>query len=128
MKTTERYARFVDAGTLVDTEEKKKFLVAMGLAGEGGEVCDYLKKVLLHGKPLDRETLVEELGDVLWYIQLGCNVFGLTVDEIIEYNIEKLTSRYPQHYGDLDQWKASSGLPDGGTSNIIDPYKNHRPR
>jgi NTP pyrophosphatase (non-canonical NTP hydrolase) len=104
MKSNPLYEEFVSAGTLPETELEAKFLVGMGIAGEGGEVCDLLKKHLLHKKPLDREKLVAELGDVLWYIQLGCNVFDISVDEIVEYNIKKLCARYPDHYGDTARW------------------------
>lgn len=41
--------------------------VALGLIGETGEVADIVKKHLWHGKPLDREHFIEELGDVAWY-------------------------------------------------------------
>lgn len=43
-------------------------VLALGLAGEAGEVADYLKKVVGHGHALDRETLRDELGDCLWYL------------------------------------------------------------
>jgi NTP pyrophosphatase (non-canonical NTP hydrolase) len=104
MKSNPLYEAFIRAGTMPDTERDQKLLVGMGVAGEGGEVCDLLKKHILHKKPLDREKLVAELGDVLWYIQLGCNVFDISVDEIIEYNIKKLCARYPDHYGDTARW------------------------
>lgn len=39
----------------------------LGLVGESGEVCDLVKKHVLHGHALDREKLIKELGDVLWY-------------------------------------------------------------
>lgn len=41
--------------------------LALGVAGEAGEVCDLIKKHVGHGHPLDRDKLVKELGDVLWY-------------------------------------------------------------
>ena len=104
MKSTAKYTEFVGHGTMADTERDKKLLVGMGLGGEGGEVCDYLKKVLLHGKPYEKAKLVEELGDVLWYVQLGCNVFDITVEELVRENIEKCVKRYPDHYGPIQNY------------------------
>lgn len=42
-------------------------VVQLGLCGEAGEVADIVKKHLGHGHPLDRDKLIEELGDLLWY-------------------------------------------------------------
>jgi len=41
---------------------------ALGLSGEAGEVADMLKKHLFHSHPLDRDAMVKELGDCLWYV------------------------------------------------------------
>jgi NTP pyrophosphatase (non-canonical NTP hydrolase) len=64
----EQFQAFVKHGNFTKDERDSKFLAAMGLAGEAGEVCDLLKKHLLHGKELDRDELNKELGDVLWYL------------------------------------------------------------
>lgn len=98
------YQRFVAVGNFTKGEKEAQFLAAMGLAGEAGEVCDYLKKVLLHGKPLDREKLVEELGDVVWYVFHTLNTFGMSLDEILEHNVRKLCDRYPDGYGKPEEW------------------------
>lgn len=67
----------------------------LGLAGEAGEVCDYMKKCLFHDKPYDRETLIEELGDLAWYMnQLIC-VAETSWGEVFDKNIKKLSKRYP---------------------------------
>ncbi len=71
---------------------------AMGLIGECGEVVDIIKKHFGHGKPLNEEHLVEELGDVLWYVNQIANNFGLDIKTIIRYNINKLSRRYPHEY------------------------------
>ena len=54
---TESYAHFVDVGNFTNGERDAKFLAAMGLCGEAGEVSELLKKHLLHGDDLDREEL-----------------------------------------------------------------------
>ena len=70
---------------------------ALGLAGETGEVCDKLKKVIRDKNgAISDETKVEikkELGDVLWYLAAISNELGIAFDDVAESNIVKLTSR-----------------------------------
>lgn len=70
-------------------------LGAMGIAGEAGEVADYIKKVVFHSHGLSREKLAEELGDVMWYIAYLSEVIGYSLSEIAEINMKKLRKRYP---------------------------------
>lgn len=72
----------------------------LGLAGEAGEVIELIKKHCFHGKPLDRENLRKELGDVLWYISAICTEVGLELSDVAEANIDKLFARYPNGYVD----------------------------
>ncbi len=67
---------------------------SLGLAGETGEVIELVKKWKYHGAELNRERLLEELGDVLWYLTLLANSFGFTLEEIAARNLEKLEERY----------------------------------
>lgn len=71
---------------------------AMGLAGEAGETADYLKKVLGHGHPLDLPRIEKELGDVLWYLAVLANSFGLSLNQVAKTNVEKLRTRYPEGF------------------------------
>jgi NTP pyrophosphatase (non-canonical NTP hydrolase) len=81
----------------VDCEIKEWLAVqTLGLAGEAGEVTEHVKKYLLYGRPLDREALDKELGDVLWYISELCTILGLSLEQVAENNIEKLRTRYPE--------------------------------
>jgi NTP pyrophosphatase (non-canonical NTP hydrolase) len=112
MSLPERYEEFVRIGNFTENERDSQFLAAMGLAGEAGEVCDYLKKVLLHGKELDRVKLKDELGDVLWYLQHACNVFDIPMSEIAHGNILKLCKRYPGGYGDSARWYDRPEIPE----------------
>lgn len=50
-----------------------------GLVGEFGELCDLYKKIWFHGHPEDREHILKECGDVLWYLALYCRCRGLTI-------------------------------------------------
>ena len=71
---------------------------SMGLAGEAGEVVDYLKKVVGHGHPLDKDILSKELGDVLWYVAALCAHNGLSMSEVAQGNVDKLKVRYPDGF------------------------------
>jgi NTP pyrophosphatase (non-canonical NTP hydrolase) len=68
---------------------------AVGIAGEAGEVVDNIKKAIFHQHGLDRQKLKEELGDLLWYMAGLCTQLGLSLDEVMVSNIEKLRKRYP---------------------------------
>jgi NTP pyrophosphatase (non-canonical NTP hydrolase) len=73
---------------------------AMGLAGEAGEVVDVIKKVLFQGHDIEAEEdrIVEELGDVLWYVCEIATVLGMPLGEIMERSDEKLKARYPDGF------------------------------
>ena len=72
--------------------------MCMGLAGEIGEVIDIMKKHIYQGKELDITDVIEEVGDVLWYIANFCNVNNITMDECMESNIKKLRERFPNGF------------------------------
>lgn len=81
-------------------------LYGLGIAGEAGEVADEIKKVLFHGKTIDRDHLIGEVGDVLWYSDRVLLVLDCTMEEALASNVAKLRSRYPggwdaapQHFG-----------------------------
>lgn len=101
----ERYKEFVngkvkiDNSNLADVDGNNDYyvrlnLAALGIAGEAGEVVDLLKKTLMHGKELDRFHLAYEMGDLLWYLTLLSNVTGISFDEMMRLNMEKLDERY----------------------------------
>lgn len=70
----------------------------MGLCGEAGEAIDIVKKHLHQGHPLDKEALVKELGDIAWYLAETATALGVSLEEVMERNIEKLKKRYPQGF------------------------------
>lgn len=83
------------------SEDGKKDMVlngVLGLAGECGECCDIVKKHKFQGHDLDKEHLKDELGDVLWYIAETCSGLGITLEEVAEYNLNKLHKRYPKGF------------------------------
>ena len=71
---------------------------AMGLSGEAGEVADLVKKGIFHQQGLDKEKLKKELGDVLWYLAALCTDLDLTLEEVMQHNIDKLKARFPNGY------------------------------
>lgn len=71
---------------------------ALGLTGEAGEYADILKKHLYQGHELDKHHLAKELGDILWYVAMGCQAIGYSMDEVMLMNIEKLKKRYPDGF------------------------------
>ena len=70
----------------------------MGLCGESGEVIDLVKKHVSHGHPLNREKLIDELGDVAWYLAECATVLDVTLEDVLARNIEKLRKRYPEGF------------------------------
>ncbi len=69
----------------------------LGLTNEAGEVAGKIKKIFRDKggviNAADKEALKSELGDVLWYLAQVCTELELSLDEVAEYNIEKLFSR-----------------------------------
>ena len=70
----------------------------IGLASEGGEFNEIIKKCVFQGKPLNEDTIFHmkrELGDIMWYWINACRALDLDPDQVIEENVRKLESRYP---------------------------------
>ena len=112
----ERYQKFVDAVTsdastdfvalsdrLVELDEKganiERLLTAgVGINAEGGEFLEIIKKMVFQGKPWDdhnREHLIIELGDLMWYVANACMALEVSFDDVIARNVTKLEKRYP---------------------------------
>lgn len=83
------------------TPEKAHLLhMAVGLAGEAGELLDAVKKHVIYNKPLDEENVKEEMGDIEFYKEGIRQGVGISRDEILQANIAKLSVRYSQGYSD----------------------------
>tara|TARA_Y100001970_G_scaffold200378_1_gene243733 strand:+ start:251 stop:652 length:402 start_codon:yes stop_codon:yes gene_type:complete len=111
-----RYEEFVDA---VTSDSSKDFVAladrmgeldrqganierlttaGVGLAAESGEFLEIVKKMVFQGKPWNednREHLIIELGDVMWYVAQACMALEIDFDDVIKGNIKKLEKRYP---------------------------------
>lgn len=71
---------------------------ALGLTGEAGEVADIIKKHLYQGHGLCPDEVIEELGDVIWYVALMADCFNVTLGFVMQQNITKLKARYPEGF------------------------------
>ena len=111
----DKYSQFVDA---VTSDESKDFLAlsdrlvmldekganierlltaGVGLNAEAGEFLEIVKKMIFQGKPWsedNREHLVIELGDAIWYIANACMALEVSFDEVVALNVKKLKKRY----------------------------------
>ena len=70
----------------------------VGLAAESGEFLEIVKKLVFQGKPWNadnREHLIIELGDVMWYVAQACMALDISFDDVIRGNVRKLEKRYP---------------------------------
>jgi len=111
-----RYQKFVDVVTsdasrdfvsfsdrIVELDGKganiERLLTAgVGINAEGGEFLEIIKKMIFQGKPwnLDnKEHLIIELGDLMWYVAQACMALEISIDEVIARNVTKLEKRYP---------------------------------
>lgn len=110
--TGARYGNVMDASSIVsiypllvektcrsDLPFKEQVINAViGLCGETGEVADLIKKTIYQGHPLDVNHLVEEIGDVLYYLTWLSILFEVDISEIAYENMNKLNERYPNGF------------------------------
>lgn len=102
METKPTYAEFVarlakPGAAILETLTPEKIDLlhhAVGVSGEAGELIDAVKKLTIYNKPLDRANVVEELGDLKFYIQGIMNSLQITDEEVEEGNRTKLAERY----------------------------------
>ena len=95
------YAKFV--GDLVKPMGGFKLNLvhaAIGVSGEAGELLDAIKKTWVYNKELDRANVIEELGDMRFYMQALMNELCITEEEVIQANVDKLSIRYKEGYTD----------------------------
>jgi len=71
---------------------------AVGLAGEAGELANILKKHVFHRHELDDLKVLDELGDVLWYLTSIATEMGFTLEHVMQFNVDKLTKRYEKGF------------------------------
>jgi NTP pyrophosphatase (non-canonical NTP hydrolase) len=102
IETTEpTYDEFVAALTSkpsinLDPQQVDIMHAIVGLTTESGELADqFIKKHLYYGKPLDKVNMVEELGDLEFYLSMLRQALGVSREEVLRINMNKLMARYP---------------------------------
>jgi NTP pyrophosphatase (non-canonical NTP hydrolase) len=71
---------------------------ALGIVGEGGEVADIIKKVVYQGHDLNHVDVIDELGDVLYYVTKMAKLMDSSLDEVMTMNMMKRMKRYPNGF------------------------------
>ena len=112
-----RYSKFVETVTSEASNDTEKFIerlreleqnenlniallntASTGLASEGGEFSEIVKKMMFQGKAFNEEHrfhMKRELGDIFWYWVNACRALNYDPNEVIAENVAKLESRYP---------------------------------
>lgn len=90
--TPDEYTEFVKE-TAVFPDEVGIPYCTLGLCGEAGEVAEKVKRYYREDADLLDGSVLKELGDVQWYLTAVANELGYTLQEVIDSNVEKLTSR-----------------------------------
>ena len=113
---TKKYVEFVDAVTSQESKDGEAFTAriadlyasdfpterlltaAVGMSAEAGEFTEIIKKIIFQGKPVNEENLFHlkrDLGDIMWYVAQACMGLDISLDEVMEMNVDKLKARYP---------------------------------
>ena len=79
-------------------DERRLMDAAAGLAEEAGEALAHVRKHLMQGRTLDRDTLTKELGDALWCLAVTARCIGVPLSEVAAQNLEKLRKRHPDGF------------------------------
>ena len=93
--------RLMDLHVHHSAEFSQLLTASIGMQAESGEFSEVIKKIVFQGKEFTEEAkfhLMRELGDVLWYWVQGCTALGYTPQQVMEENIRKLESRYPNGF------------------------------
>ena len=127
----DKYAIFVDGVTSDSSKDYQSFLeslkyldgegsnihrlltAAVGISAEGGEFMEIVKKMVFQGKPWtddNREHLIIELGDVMWYVMQACAALDVSLEDVVSKNVDKLKKRYPG--GDFDVYHSENRASD----------------
>jgi NTP pyrophosphatase (non-canonical NTP hydrolase) len=76
--------------------------MSLGMVTESAELADVFKKNIAYGKEIDWVNVQEEIGDLMWYVVNFCRVRGWSLEKILQTNIDKLASRYPNKFTQED--------------------------
>jgi NTP pyrophosphatase (non-canonical NTP hydrolase) len=79
-------------------DDRRLLDAAAGLAEEAGEVLAHVRKHLMQGRALDRDAVVDELGDALWCIATLARELGAPLSMVASRNVTKLRARHPEGF------------------------------
>ncbi len=96
-------------GAVADIEMVDTLHGAIGLCTEVGELNDIVKRELFYGRKFDASHMLEELGDIFWYLALICHANDLTFEECFDANINKLKQRFPEKFTEHDALNRNIG-------------------
>ena len=109
---SKNYQSFIDSLSSLDGKGahiERLLTASVGISAEGGEFMEIVKKVIFQGKPWNhdnREHLIIELGDVMWYVMQACMALDVSIEDVVAGNVEKLKKRYPG--GEFDVYKSEN--------------------
>lgn len=103
----EDYLEFVKSNWNASTRPHQDQVIhaAMGLSGEAGEVLEWHKKTIFHNRDLPKEALVSEFGDVLYYLVRLATLYGVSLEEIMDVNVDKINNRKATRTGAYEKSK-----------------------
>lgn len=78
----------------IDGNDAHILHMAVGISGEAGELLDAIKRKVIYRKELDLVNVLEELGDLEFYLEGIRQGVGITREQCLEANIAKLGKRY----------------------------------
>jgi NTP pyrophosphatase (non-canonical NTP hydrolase) len=78
----------------MDPRKAHMLHMIIGISGETGELLDAIKKAVIYNKPLDMENVIEELGDIEFYLEGLRQGLGIDREDTLDANIAKLSVRY----------------------------------
>ncbi len=108
-KNTELFIKRIRELDAAGCDPARLMTAGMGLASEGGEFDEIVKKIFFHGKEFNEDNryhLKRELGDIVWYWMNACIALKYDPYEIIEENVSKLEGRYPG--GEFSIWHSEN--------------------
>lgn len=95
-------------------QDLRRLHMALGAAGEAGELCDAVKKNVFYGKDLNIKNVKEEIGDIMWYLANLLTSIDSSFEEVMAMNIDKLQKRYPNGvFTQQDAMERKDKLPEG---------------
>jgi NTP pyrophosphatase (non-canonical NTP hydrolase) len=101
-KASKDFVNFAERIGELDSEGaniERLLTAGVGINAEGGEFLEIIKKMIFQGKPWNednREHLIIELGDIMWYVAQATQALEISIDEVIARNVKKLERRYPE--------------------------------